>query len=139
MFILWLGCKIKVSIAFINERVVEVATVRCIILLLFLLLLLVLTDSMKNIKYFHNIKLTNGLRNNSITNNNNNETKIYKMNTFAQYLGFHCSPKSHHVFVLRHSALIIIRCEYNGRSRSDLGEYQCHPLFDIFEIDSPNS
>jgi len=137
MFTLWLGCKIKVSIAFINERVVKVATVRCI-LLLFLLLLLVLTDSMKSIKYFHNIKLTNGLGNNSITNNNN-ETKTYKMNTFAQYLGFHCSPKSHHVFVLRHSTLIIIRYEHNGRSHNNLGEYQCHPLFDTFEIDSPKS
>lgn len=86
MFILWLGCKIKVSIAFINERVVEVSTIRCI-LLLFLLLLLVLTNSMKNIKYFRNIKLTNGLGKNSITNNNN-KRKIYKMNTFAQYLDF---------------------------------------------------
>lgn len=138
MFILlWFGCKIKVSIAFINERAVEVATVRCI-LLLFLLFLLVLTVWMKNIKYFHNIKLTNGLLgNNSITNNNNNKTKIYKMNTFAQYLDFGCSSKSHHVFILRHSTLIIIRYEYNGRFYSDLGEYQLHhPLFDV---DSPKS
>jgi len=53
-------------------HIIIVIIVIIIVAVVVLLLLLVLIVSMKNIKYFHNIKLTNFLENNNTTINETN-------------------------------------------------------------------